>query len=107
MMIDTEQYSFQLILHSGNARSTAYEALQLVKSNAFKEGEKKLRTAEEMVEAQKLHAKLLRIMANQEGELDMNLLLIHAEDHIASSSIAVEMSGELIELYERMENYER
>lgn len=40
MMIDTEQYSFQLILHSGNARSTAYEALQLVKSNAFKEGEK-------------------------------------------------------------------
>jgi len=107
MMIDTEQYSFQLILHSGNARSTAYEALQLVKSNAFKEGEKKLSIAkEEMVEAQKLHAKLLRIMANQE-ELDMNLLLIHAEDHIASSSIAVEMSGELIELYERMENYER
>ena len=106
MMIDTEQYSFQLILHSGNARSTAYEALQLVKSNAFKEGEKKL-SIEEMVEAQKLHAKLLRIMANQEGELDMNLLLIHAEDHIASSSIAVEMSGELIELYERMENYER
>ena len=101
MMIDTEQYSFQLILHSGNARSTAYEALQLVKSNAFKEGEKKLSIAkEEMVEAQKLHAKLLRIMANQEGE-------IHAEDHIASSSIAVEMSGELIELYERMENYER
>ena len=108
MMIDTEQYSFQLILHSGNARSTAYEALQLVRSNAFKEGEKKLSIAkEEMVEAQKLHAKLLRIMANQEGELDMNLLLIHAEDHIASSSIAVEMSGELIELYERMENYER
>ena len=105
MMIDTEQYSFQLILHSGNARSTPYEAL---KSNAFKEGEKKLSIAkEEMVEAQKLHAKLLRIMANQEGELDMNLLLIHAEDHIASSSIAVEMSGELIELYERMENYER
>ena len=69
MMIDTEQYSFQLILHSGNARSTAYEALQLVKSNAFKEGEKKLSIAkEEMVEAQKLHAKLLRIMANQEGE---------------------------------------
>ena len=50
MMIDTEQYSFQLILHSGNARSTAYEALQLVKSNAFKEGEKKLSIAkEEMV----------------------------------------------------------
>ena len=47
MMIDTEQYSFQLILHSGNARSTAYEALQLVKSNAFKEGEKKLSIAKE------------------------------------------------------------
>ena len=46
MMIDTEQYSFQLILHSGNARSTAYEALQLVKSNAFKEGEKKAEHSE-------------------------------------------------------------
>ena len=53
------------------------------------------------MEAQKLHAgKLLHSWLIREGELDMNLLLIHHEDHIASSSIAVEMSGELIGVYE-------
>lgn len=108
MMIETEQYSFQLILHSGNARSAAYEALQLVKSNAFVEGEKKLEEAKkEMTEAQRLHAKLLSIVTNQEEGFEMNLLLVHAEDHIASSAVAVEMTEEIMELYKRIKNYEQ
>ena len=32
----SEQYAFQLILHSGNARSIAYEALEKAKENKLK-----------------------------------------------------------------------
>ena len=103
-MINTEQYSFQLILHSGNARSTAYEALGKVKAKAFEEGCSMLEEAKkELIEAQKQHAQLLRMMANDEQEIDINLLLIHAEDHIASSAVAVEMTGEIIDLYKKLE----
>lgn len=103
MKIDTEQYSFQLILHSGNARSLAYEALQMVKSGSFDEGVAQyLKAKEELIEAKKMHAELLRIMANNEG-LDINLLLIHAEDHITSSSMMCEVYEELIDMYKKME----
>lgn len=103
MKIDTEQYSFQLILHSGNARSLAYEALQKVKETQFDEGETLYKQAkDELVEAQKMHAQLLRAMANQE-EVDINLLLIHAEDHITSSGIMCEMTREMIDMYKKME----
>ena len=40
MMIDTEQYSFQLILHSGNARSTAYEAVSYTHLDVYKRQER-------------------------------------------------------------------
>lgn len=37
----------------------------------------------ELLLAQKTHAELLRTMANDEA-IPMNLLLVHAEDHVAS-----------------------
>lgn len=104
MKLDTEQYSFQLILHSGNARSMSYEALQLCKHHQVDAGKALYQQArEELIEAQKMHAQLLRIMASQEETLDINLLLIHAEDHITSSGVASELTGELIDIYERLE----
>lgn len=104
MKLDTEQYSFQLILHSGNARSTAYEALQLEKNGEYESAQEKMKEAKtELIEAQKQHAQLLRIMASQEDIVEINLLLIHAEDHIASTAVAVELSEEIILLYERLE----
>lgn len=100
MKIDTEAYSFQLILHSGNARSLAFEALQAAKQSNFNEANTKYEEAKkELVEAQKMHAQLLRMMANQE-EIDINILLIHAEDHITASSMAVENTREFIDLYQ-------
>ncbi len=103
MKLDAEQYSFQLILHSGNARSMAYEALGLVKNKQTEEGEELYKKAkEELIEAQKIHAQMLRIMASHTENLDINLLLIHAEDHIASSSVACEMTKEFIELYKKV-----
>lgn len=102
-MVETQQFSFQLILHSGNARSTAYEALASYKAQDKVNGALKLEEAKkELIEAQKLHAELLRKMANEE-DLDLDLLLIHAEDHISSSAVAVEMTSEMIELYQKLE----
>ncbi|MEF9920728.1 MAG: PTS lactose/cellobiose transporter subunit IIA [Erysipelotrichaceae bacterium] len=101
-MVNCEKESFQLILHSGNSRSFAYEALALVKEKEFVKGNEKIEEAKnELLIAQKLHAQLLRKMANDE-ELNIDLLLIHAEGHISSSQIAFEMTKEFIALYERL-----
>ena len=43
--MDNEQKSFQLILHSGNARSLAHEALQLIKEEKKEEANNKMKEA--------------------------------------------------------------
>lgn len=100
-MIDLEVHSFQLILHSGNARSLAYEALSSVKKQEVMQGKDMMKNAHaELLVAQKQHAQLLRQMANDENHT-VDLLLIHAEDHVASSQVVVELINEIIQMYER------
>lgn len=95
-----ELESFQIILHSGNARSSAYEALRDVKGGDMEKGKAGIKEARtEIVIAQKEHAKLLQKFTEEEVIVD--LLLMHAEDHVSSSQIAVDLIGEMIEMYER------
>lgn len=54
----------------------------------------------ELLEAQKLHAQMLRDMANSE-EIKVDLLLIHAEDHVSGSQNCLDMAAEVIAIYER------
>ena len=106
-MESMEVASFQLILHSGNARSSAHEALSMIKQNLKPQGLEKLKEAKaELLIAQKEHAQLLRRYANAE-EIQVDLLLVHAEDHIASTQVSVELIDEMIQMYERMERYEK
>ncbi|MEG0469159.1 PTS lactose/cellobiose transporter subunit IIA [Amedibacillus sp. YH-ame10] len=96
-----EEISFQLILHSGNARSLAHEALSDVKEDKVEIAKEKLKEAkEELLQSQKLHAQMLREMAN-DVEIKINLLLIHAEDHVASSDCVLMMANEVVGIYER------
>ena len=100
----SEQYAFQLILHSGNARSIAYEALEKAKEKQIKESLSMMEESKkELIEAQKIHAEMLRILANDEEKIKIDLLLMHAEDHIASSAVTVDLTKEIIYLYQKME----
>lgn len=99
---ENEIASFQLILHSGNARCNAKDALSLIKARQWSEGKIKFKEAkEELRIAQIEHAQLLRKFANKE-EVNIDLLLMHAEDHISASQVSVEMIEEMIQLYERI-----
>lgn len=96
-----EQESFQLILHSGNARSLANEALGIVKEGNIQEANEKLDEAKkELLLAQKTHAQMLRELACEDN-LVVDLLLIHAEDHVCGSQGMLDLAREVVEIYER------
>lgn len=100
-METNEAVSMKLILHSGNARSSSFEALAFVKQNENGLAHLKIKEAkEELLNAQRIHAQLLRQYANEE-EVQLDLLLMHAEDHITSTQVNVELIAEMIEMYER------
>lgn len=55
-----EQVSFEIILHAGNARSSAMEALQHVKNNEYDSGNQKIQEAEaELLQAHQAQTRLL------------------------------------------------
>lgn len=99
-----EMEAMKIIMHSGNAKSNAYEALSFVKNRDFLQGKELMAIAEqEILLAQKEHAKLLQEFAINNGYADM--LLVHAEDHVSSSQIVVDLISEMIIMYERFGGY--
>jgi PTS system cellobiose-specific IIA component len=98
--MDIEVSCMQMILHSGNARADAYEAIDNVKNKEFDKSKELIENAKkELLFSQKTHAELLREMASEE-DVPTNLLLVHAEDHVSVSEMAIDMAKELYAVYE-------
>ena len=82
----TEMVSFQLVAAAGEARSLAFEALEQSKDAGIK--------------AHHIQTQLLSTEAAGE-HLSVDVLLVHAQDHLMCSMLAQELVQELICLYER------
>jgi len=101
-MENMEMISFELILHSGNARSLAMEAIILAKENNFIEADMKLEEAgAEIALAHKVQTSLIQKEANNE-KIDVSILLIHAQDHLMTALTVKELASEFVDLYKRI-----
>ena len=97
-LIDT---SMMLIVHSGDARAAAFHALQEAKAGNYEEAKKLMAESQEKaLEAHHIQTGLLTDEGNGEGP-QVNLLLVHAQDHLMTSMLAQELIAELIELHEK------
>lgn len=94
-----EMVSFGIIAHAGDARSYAYGALAAAKAGNFEEAEALLKQSDAAaVEAHHMQTDLLIGEANG-NKTPVDVLLVHAQDHLMTSMLAVELIKELIELY--------
>jgi PTS system cellobiose-specific IIA component len=96
-----ELYSlaFQLILHAGNARSFAMEAMQVAKEGNFDEAEAKLTEADSAFnEAHHVQTDLIQKEAGG-SEFDIPLIMIHAQDHLMTALTLKELAREIIDLH--------
>ncbi|WP_108672506.1 PTS lactose/cellobiose transporter subunit IIA [Peribacillus acanthi] len=94
--------SFQLILHSGNARSLAMESIIEAKASNFEGAKEKLSLAEEeFVQAHRFQTQLIQGEAAGE-HYDLPILLIHAQDHLMNALTVKDMTKEFIDLYKKL-----
>ena len=94
-----EMISFGIIAHAGDARSYAFGALAAAKAGNFEEAEALLKQSNDAaVEAHHMRTELLVNEANG-NKTPVDVLLVHAQDHLMTSMLAVEVIKELIELY--------
>nr|WP_132746268.1 PTS lactose/cellobiose transporter subunit IIA [Scopulibacillus darangshiensis] len=100
--MSSEEVVFHIILHGGNARSLAMEAVSLAKNGGISDARGKLRdAAEEISEAHKIQTSLIQKEA--EGEkVGVSLLLIHAQDHLMNALTIRDLAHEFVDLYEKL-----
>ena len=94
-----EMISFGIIAHAGDARSYAFGALAAAKAGNFEEAEALLKQSNDAaVEAHHMQTELLVNEANG-NKTPVDVLLVHAQDHLMTSMLAVELIKELITIY--------
>lgn len=95
----SEMISMTIIANSGDARSFAFKALDEAKSGNFEEADKLMKESNVAANlAHKAQTELLFAEANGNKQ-DINVLMIHSQDHLMTSMLAAELINEIIILY--------
>ncbi|MET3558381.1 PTS system cellobiose-specific IIA component [Streptococcus rupicaprae] len=104
MTDELELICFQIISSSGMAKTCYIEALRAAKKGNEELTRLKVEEASNFfVQGHKIHAELIQKEAAGQS-LDFSLILMHAEDQMASVETVKLLSEELIELYLKKSN---
>jgi PTS system cellobiose-specific IIA component len=91
-----------LIMHGGNAKGQAFQAIQLAKEGQFEEAEAALQAAnDELKAAHDVQTDMLTKEAQGE-HTEVDLYMVHGQDHLMNAITFKDMAVELIELMKRV-----
>lgn len=101
--MDQESLAMQLIVHSGNARSQAMNAINLAKNGNAAGALQKLEESEAaMTEAHKFQTEALQASL-EHPEVGVGMLMAHAQDHLMNAITTQTLAKEFLVLYRRVE----
>jgi PTS system cellobiose-specific IIA component len=97
-----EQISMELIANAGDAKMLAKQALDQAREGKFDECDELLKQADEAInKAHKVQMDLLTAMA-QGKAVTADVLLVHAQDHLMTTMVYIDMVRELEEAYRQI-----
>jgi|SRR5699024_1660990 len=93
------ELEFQLILHAGDARAKAMLAIEEAREGDFEAASDYLKEARgSFKEAHKSQTTLIQAEANGEKN-ELNVLLVHAQDHLTMALTTLDNAEEFISIY--------
>lgn len=93
--------AFQIILHSGTARTSIHQAFALMREGKFEEASVELNAAkEEVVNAHKSQTELLQQYASG-TKIEMEIIMVHAQDHLMTTMTLQEVAEEMAYIYQQ------
>jgi len=96
------QVIMDIIVHGGNARSKAMEAIQQASEGKFEEAVRHLEEAEqELNRAHNVQTCLIQEEARG-NKTELSLLMVHAQDHLMNAITVTDLSREIIRLHEKL-----
>ena len=97
----------ELIAHSGNGKSEAFEAIQLAKKGDIAGANEHMEMASQsLLEAHHVQTKMLTEEAKGNHTL-ITLLTVHSQDHLMTAMTYMDTAKELIDIFERLNNIEK
>ncbi|WP_077307415.1 PTS lactose/cellobiose transporter subunit IIA [Terribacillus halophilus] len=100
--MNIEEKAFQLILHGGDGRSYAMEAMTLARQQKFEEAKQKIQLSKEAInEAHHIQTELITAEAGGQ-QSQLSLLMVHAQDHLMNAMTVREMAEEIIYLHDAL-----
>lgn len=101
-MEGTELVAFQIIASVGAARSSYIEAIQEAKAGNFAGAEELIAEGDKLfVEGHHAHAGLIQQEASNE-QVDLKLILMHAEDQLMSAEGFKVIAQEFIDVHQKL-----
>lgn len=100
--INWEDIAFKLILHSGNARSQAFLALQSARKGDFKKVDLYLKKSSK--ELKKAHEVQTKVLQTGGAKLKPDLLMVHAHAHLMTAMSEKSLIEEMIEMCKKFKN---
>ena len=96
--------AFEFIVNSGDARSQIHQSFAAMKKGEFDKATESLKGAEQsLLNAHRTQTKLLQ--ENAQGKvLNLDILMIHAQDHLMTTILLQEIAQEMLELYQRIDS---
>ena len=96
------EVAMELIVGSGSARSYAMDAIRLAKEGNIEEAKETIKVAEsELVNAHHIQTDLIQRTARGE-DIEVSLLMVHAQDHLMTGMLAKDLAREIVELHEKL-----
>lgn len=99
---ESQMVAFTIISFAGMSRAAVHEALDAMRAGDFELASQKLAEADEqMVEAHKAQTDLLHAFANG-TEIEIQIIMVHAQDHLMTTMTLKETAEELLENYKKI-----
>lgn len=99
--MESETIAMRIIASAGDSKAVAFDALEAAKNNDFDKAAELLKESDKVgIDAHQAQTDLLVSEANGE-KTDINVLLIHSQDHLMTGMLAGELIAEFIELYKK------
>lgn len=100
-MIEAEySVAFELIANAGDSKSESMQSIECARLFQFDEAKEHLKKAsEKLKKAHSSHFELIQKEASGE-KVEVNLILVHAQDHLSGAILTRDQAEEFIELYQ-------
>ncbi len=94
--------AFHLIAAAGDSKSDSMNAIRAAREGNFEKAEEFLKSAEKkMNQAHEMQFDMIQ-QESSGNPVAVNIILVHAQDHLTMALVVKEMAVEIMELYKRI-----